>query len=67
MFISANHPTRLSTLTLSICGLDNGVHYSFFEKTLAERVVSEDEVDIRSRSLRLHTRISELLQIAMKE
>ena len=41
--------------------------YSFFEKTLAERVVSEDEVDIRSRSLRLHTRISELLQIAMKE
>jgi len=30
-------------------------------------VVSEDEVDIRSRSLRLHTRISELLQIAMKE
>jgi len=28
MFISANHPTRLSTLTLSICGLDNGVHYT---------------------------------------
>ena len=32
MFISANHSTCFSTLTLSFCGLDIGVHYKLAHK-----------------------------------
>ena len=41
--------------------------YDFYNKPLKDRAFFEDEVKIRSRSQRLHTQISKLLQNSTKE
>jgi hypothetical protein len=40
--------------------------YEFQDKSLVERILHVDELEIRSRSEKLHTRISQLLESAIK-